>query len=127
MKYTEDLSLVGIYPIDFVISSINAPSVSVRQTNAFSVTVTDPCTSATTLTNTGPLQNQDYTLTDSDKVFTIDLNKFIVTPAWCTISFALGGGALPAGLSSIVTFDAPSRQFTISSASISDLTLSGSS
>ena len=120
------MTLKGTYPIKFKISFVDYTLVEDNLNIPFTVAVINSCDAAI-LTNTGPLPNQEYTLTDSDKLFTIDLNLFNVTPTWCTISFALGGGALPAGLSSIVTFDAPSRQFTISSASISDLSLSGSS
>ena len=69
MLTTEDLSKVGSYPIKYRAYFTNYPDNIVEVTQAFIVTVSDPCRSHIQSVSEPTLIDQTYTITSESKTY----------------------------------------------------------
>ena len=116
---TQDLGKVGSYPIKYRAYHTNYPDNRVEVSQAFTVTVTDPCRSHIKSVTPSSLTDQSYTITGA--ALTYQVPEFTSDPAWCAITYEYS--LSDEALASAISYDSNLRTFTFESSN--DLTLSG--
>ena len=97
VKYNEDVTKVGIYPVKYRVYHTLYSSNIVTLAEPFVVTIIDPCDKPDSLTASSATA-QEYTITADPKTYQVP--AFTPVPAWCAITYTYtvddssGGGAV---------------------------------
>jgi len=84
VKYTEDVTIDGVYPISYKAYHTSYPSNSQELRPAFTITIIDPCDAPVSVIASN-LVNQEYTITQT--AFDYQVPAYAADPVWCAIIY----------------------------------------
>ena len=85
IKYSEDVTKDGVYPISYRAYHTNYSSNAEEKRTAFTITIIDPCDEPISVT-ASTLANQEYTITQSNLDYQVP--PYVASPTWCEITYS---------------------------------------
>ena len=103
---TESISAVGVYQLTYEVQ-LESYDVTLRQSEVFTVTITDPCETPNSVTPS-VVSRQEYIASTPALESTIP--AFTIEPSWCEIEYSVSAPNLD---EEIVFFDPETRNITV--------------